>query len=76
VTSGDAAPERAALADEVLLPDELGEVAGAHPGRERLLLGRRLEEGLRAGAACFGPGRRHALSLEGPAAALGRFNDD
>jgi hypothetical protein len=56
VAPGDAPAERAALADEVLLADELLEAAGPHPGRERLLLGRRLEERLRAGAA--GSGRR------------------
>ena len=50
VAAGDAAPERAALADEVLLADELVEVARAHPGGERLALGRRLEEGLGSGA--------------------------
>ena len=56
VAPGDAPAERAALADEVLLADELLEAARPHPGRERLLLGRRLEERLRAGAA--GSGRR------------------
>ena len=41
-----AAPQRAALTDKVLLPDELLEVAWAHAGREGLPLGRRLEQGL------------------------------
>ena len=44
------AAERTALADEVLLADELVEVARAHPRGERLALGRRLEEGLGSGA--------------------------
>ena len=44
------APERAALADEVLLADELVEVARAHPRGERLALGRWLEEGFGSGA--------------------------
>lgn len=43
-------PERALLADEVLLPDELVERPRPHPGRERLALGRGLEQGLRSSA--------------------------
>ena len=50
VPARDAAPERPALADEVLLADELVEVARAHPGGQRLPLGRWLEEGLGSGA--------------------------
>ena len=50
VSAGDAPPERSALADEVGLADELGQVAWAHPGGQRLPLGRRLEQGLGAGA--------------------------
>ena len=46
----DAASERTALADEVLLADELVEIPRAHPGGERLALGRRLEERLGSGA--------------------------
>ena len=48
--AGDAPAERTALADEVLLADELVEVARAHPGGERLALGRWLEQGLGSGA--------------------------
>ena len=48
--AGDAPPERAALADEVLLADELVERPRTHPGRERLAFGRRLEQGLGSGA--------------------------
>ena len=40
----------AALADEVLLADELVEAPRAHPGGQRLALGRGLEQRLRAGA--------------------------
>lgn len=54
--AGDAAPERAAFADEVLLADELLERARSHPGRERLALGWRLEEGFGSGAAGAGDG--------------------
>ena len=51
MAAGDAAAQRPALADEVLLPDELLEVARAHPGGQRLALGRWLEEGFGRGAA-------------------------
>ena len=44
------AAERPALADEVLLADELVEVARPHAGGERLALGRRLEQGFGSGA--------------------------
>jgi hypothetical protein len=54
VTAGDAPAERAALADEVLLPDELGQRSRSHPRGERLPLGRRLEEAFGPGAS--GPG--------------------
>jgi hypothetical protein len=50
VAAGDAAAQGPALADEVLLPDELLEAARAHPRRERLALGRWLEERLGSGA--------------------------
>ncbi len=58
MAAGDAAPERAAFADEVLLADELVEVARAHARGERLALGRGLEEGL---GSCAGrpPGGWH-----------------
>ena len=39
VAAGDAPAERAALADEVLLPDELVEGPRPHPGGERLAPG-------------------------------------
>ena len=55
MAAGDAPAQRAALADEVLLPDELLEVPWAHPGRERLALGRWLEERLGSGAR-YSPG--------------------
>ncbi len=53
MTVGDAAAEWTPLADEVLLPDELIQRSRAHPGGQRLALGRRLEErfGSRAGRA-------------------------
>ena len=38
------------VADEMLLPDELVQVARPHPRGQRLPLGRRLEEGLGLGA--------------------------
>ncbi len=56
VTAGDAPAERAALADEVGLADELVEVSWPHPGCERLPFGRRLEEGL--GSCADRPPRR------------------
>jgi hypothetical protein len=46
VSARDPAPEWSALADEVLLPDELLEIARPHPRGKRLALGRRLEQGL------------------------------
>ena len=55
----DAAAERAPLADEVLLADELVERARPHPGGERLALGRGLEQG-------FGPGAGDAPGGHGP----------
>jgi hypothetical protein len=51
MTAIDAAPERAALADEMLLADEFIEGSRPHPGRERLAFRRRLEEGLGPGSA-------------------------
>ena len=50
MAASDAAPERAAFADEVLLADELRERPGTHPRCQGLLLGRRLEERLGTGA--------------------------
>ena len=44
VAAIDRAAERPALADEVRLADELVEAARAHPGGERLALGRWLEQ--------------------------------
>jgi hypothetical protein len=54
--AGDRTAERPALTDEVLLADELLEVARPHPGGERLLLGRRLEKRLGFGAGRSGRG--------------------
>jgi hypothetical protein len=51
MATGDTPAERAALPDEMVLADELAEVARAHPGGERLALGRRPEERLGSGAA-------------------------
>src|SRR6187200_550046 len=46
----DRSPQRATLPDEVLLADELVEVARPHPRRQWLALGRWLEERLGPGA--------------------------
>ena len=51
MAAGDAPAERPALADEVLLADELVERPRPHARRERLPLGRRLEQGLRLRAS-------------------------
>jgi hypothetical protein len=56
--AGDAPAERTAFTDEMLLPDELVEIARTHPRREGLSLGRRLEERLWAGTE-GSPGGRH-----------------
>ena len=58
MSAGDAAPERATLTDEVCLADELGQVARAHPGGQRLPLRRRLEEGF-GSVAGRSPGGGH-----------------
>jgi hypothetical protein len=50
VAPGDAPAQRPALADEVLLPDELLETPWAHAGSQRLPLGRWPEQGLGSGA--------------------------
>ena len=76
MAAGDAPAERAALADEVLLADELVEVARAHPRGERLPLGRRLEEGL--GSGTVGSAGRLAwrdgsAPRRAPAGAAGRW---
>ena len=60
-----APPEWAPLADEMLLADELGQALRSHPGRERLLLGRRLEERLGSSAACLRSCCGHDRSLGG-----------
>ena len=65
MAAGDAAAERAALADEVVLADELVEVARAHPGGERLPLGRWLEEGLGSGAGRAPGGGMPAMVARG-----------
>ena len=46
----DAAAQRPAIADEVVLADELVQVARPHARGQRLPLGRRLEEGFGSGA--------------------------
>ena len=62
MAAGDAAAQRSALADEVGLADELVEVARAHPGGQRLPLGRWLEE--RFGAGALGSSRgRHGAAM-------------
>ena len=58
MAAGHAAAEWTSLADEVVLPDELGQVARAHPGGQRLPLGRGLEEGFGSGAG-RSPGGGH-----------------
>ena len=60
-----APPKRAPLADEMLLADELCKIARSHPRRERLLLGRRLEERLGPSAACLRSCRRHGPMVRG-----------
>ena len=50
MAASDTPSQWPALADEVLLADELAEVARAHAGGQRLPLGRWLEEGLGPGA--------------------------
>ena len=64
----DAPAQRSALADEVLLADELVERSRAHPGRERLAVGRRLEERLGFGAGQSGRGAPggHAAMVRAP----------
>ena len=59
VAARDAAAERSALTDEVLLADELVERARTHAGGEWLLLGRRLEEWLGSSATGLRPYGRH-----------------
>ena len=50
MATGDASPKRSALADEMLLADELVEASRPHPRCQRLLLRRRLEQRLGLGA--------------------------
>ena len=61
MAAGDRPAQRTAIADEVLLADELVEGPRAHPRGERLPLGRRLEErlGARAGEPGRGPSSGH-----------------
>jgi hypothetical protein len=70
MAAGDGASERAALADEVVLADELVEGPGTHPSRQRLVAGRRLDEWL------LGPRGRpagwHGVSMVAPASRFGR----
>ena len=51
MAAGDAATERATLADEMLLAHELRQRPWPHPRGQRLPLGRWLEERLGSGAA-------------------------
>jgi hypothetical protein len=67
MAAGHAATERSPLANEMLLPDELGEVARSHPGGQRLLLGRRLEKRLGTSAAGFRARRGHWSMVRGRA---------
>ncbi|MGZ8514538.1 MAG: hypothetical protein ACXW4H_05070 [Candidatus Limnocylindrales bacterium] len=48
VAARDAAAQRSAIADQVVLTDELVQVARSHPRGQGLPLRRRLEEGFRA----------------------------
>lgn len=56
MSAGDAAAQGPALTDQVGLADELVEVSGPHPRRERLALGRWPEQGLGTGARGIAPG--------------------
>ena len=64
MTAGHAPAERAALADEVFLADELREAPGSHPGGQWLSLGRGLEE--RFGSRATGTGSGDASRGHGP----------
>ena len=66
---GQAPTQRTALADKVLLAHELVEATRAHPGCQRLALGRWLEQGFGAGADGTSS-RRHGAD-DGSAAATG-----
>ena len=57
----DAAAQRSAVADEMLLPDELVQVSRPHPCGEGLPLGWRLEEGLWLGAGQSAHGWHDAM---------------
>lgn len=67
---GDASAQRTAFADEVRLADECIELARAHPGGQRLPLGRGLEERLGTGAD-GAPGCWHGAG-DGSAAVAGQ----
>ena len=66
MAAGDGAAQRSALAEQVLLADDLVECPRAHPGRERLAVGRRLEDGVGSSAAGapdgHGPGRQNLMT--------------
>jgi hypothetical protein len=72
VAAGDAAPQRAALADEMFLPDKLLEVPWAHSRCERLALGRWLEQGFRTGAG--NAAAWHMVILAGSLESAGSIN--
>ena len=65
VAPADAPPERSAIADEMLLADELVQAARAHPGGQRLPLRRRLEEGFGSGAGQPARGWHDAMVAPG-----------
>ncbi len=73
MATGDAPAERATLADEMLLADELGEAPRAHPGSQRLALGRGLEEGLGTGAAGLRAGSGHGSMVRATGAVARRI---
>ena len=69
VTAGDGPAERAALADELLLADELVQVARAHPRGEGLALRRRPEQGFGTGTGDGAPRGHGRDGSAGPATA-------
>ena len=65
VAPRDRSAERAAIADEVALADELLERPRAHARGQRLPLGRRSEQGFGLGAGDGAPGRHAAMVSRG-----------
>jgi hypothetical protein len=70
MSAGDTPAERTTFTDEMFLPDELVQVARAHPGRQRLLPGGWLEEGFGSGAR--GPPGGWHERMVAPVSATGR----